>query len=48
MQPDQATMLRDRFKNKKVVCLDIKDNYPFRDPELKKQIAENYQKAINA
>lgn len=43
MTPEQATELENRTeKSKPIICLDIDDNFGFRDPMLEKIIQEKY------
>lgn len=43
MERTMSVRIEDKVKDKPVLCLDIEDNYPYRDPELMKLIAERYE-----
>lgn len=43
MEKRMAERLADKITDKPIICLDIEDDYGYRDPELMKLIAERYQ-----
>jgi len=43
MEPWMAEALAEHVGDKPVICLDIPDNFKYRDPELMKMIAERYR-----
>lgn len=45
MSPAHATKLRD-MTQKPIVCLDIPDDFAYRDPELMRLIKDNYRDQI--
>lgn len=42
MEPRQAEKLKEMAPDKTVTCLDIEDNYLYRDPELLKLVYDRY------
>lgn len=51
MQPNQGRTLRERLdelghQGKRVVCLNIEDNFEYRNPDLVSRIRERYLEAV--
>lgn len=46
MTEEQGVMLRESGCKKPIICLNIEDNYEYRDPKLMDLISNNYKEAV--
>lgn len=46
MNMEQAQHLKESGCDKPIICLNIDDNYEYRDPDLIKLITKNYKEAV--
>lgn len=44
MENKMAIAIKDKYPDKKVICLNIRDDFSYMDKSLQKQIKENYKK----